>query len=343
MNSSVILAKIGNDISTVIDLHLNDIETLGIGSEEITELIEHVLTQVFDDLKAFCKGDPASNKSENYVYNSYSSFKAVMYYRIATSIFYYHEVINGWLDYEQEESRDLQQVLQLIARRISEDAKKETTIEIHPAAKIGQRFVIDHGAKTVIGATTEIGDDCYILQGIVLGAKSIANNITGRRHPKLGNKVEIASFAKLLGPIEIGDNVTIGPNCIITENIPANSKVLMFTQCQILKSKAFDSIVVYGVVPYDSSLLIYGTGLKAADPILLIGENEEVTCIDMIMNTRSNTEISITIKGNKDSLCTIPMDKLMLGFKQSGVITHIIIASKGFHDYLYSIFPQERG
>ena len=106
-----------------------------------------------------------------------------------------------------------------IARYISQRAVKKTGIEIHPAAKIGQRFFIDHGAGVVIGETTEIGDDVTIYQGVTLGG---TGKDCGKRHPTIGNNVMIGSGAKVLGPFKIGDNTNIAAGAVVLEEIPPN-------------------------------------------------------------------------------------------------------------------------
>ena len=93
-----------------------------------------------------------------------------------------------------------------LARWISQRARKKTGIEIHPGATIGKRLVIDHGEGVVIGETAEIGDDCLIYQGVTLGG---TGKHTGKRHPTVGNNVLIGAGAKVLGPINIGDNSRI--------------------------------------------------------------------------------------------------------------------------------------
>ena len=90
-----------------------------------------------------------------------------------------------------------------IGRWISQRTRKLTGIEIHPAAKIGRRLVIDHGDGVVIGETAEIGDDVLIYQGVTLGG---TGKHTGKRHPTIGNNVLIGAGAKVLGPINVGDN-----------------------------------------------------------------------------------------------------------------------------------------
>lgn len=106
-----------------------------------------------------------------------------------------------------------------IARYISQRAVKKTGIEIHPAAKIGQRLFIDHGTGVVIGETTEIGDDVTIYQGVTLGG---TGKDCGKRHPTIGNNVMIGSGAKVLGPFKIGDNTNIAAGAVVLEEIPPN-------------------------------------------------------------------------------------------------------------------------
>src|SRR5258707_13938958 len=94
--------------------------------------------------------------------------------------------------------------LPLFPRLISQFSRFLTGIEIHPGAKIGRRFFIDHGSGVVIGETTEIGDDVLLYQGVTLGG---TGNEKGKRHPTIGNSVVVGTGAKILGNILIGDNV----------------------------------------------------------------------------------------------------------------------------------------
>jgi len=110
-----------------------------------------------------------------------------------------------------------------LARFISHISRFLTGIEIHPGAKIGRRFFIDHGMGVVIGETTEIGDDVLIYQGVVLGGVSREK---AKRHPTLRNKVVVGAGAIVLGPIEIGDNARVGAGSVVINNVPANSTVV---------------------------------------------------------------------------------------------------------------------
>lgn len=98
-----------------------------------------------------------------------------------------------------------------------------TGIEIHPAAKLGRRLVIDHGMGVVIGETAEIGDDCYLYHQVTLG---VARAMGGKRHPTVGNNVIIGAGAKVLGPITVGDNARIGANAVVVDPVPADTTVV---------------------------------------------------------------------------------------------------------------------
>ncbi len=92
-----------------------------------------------------------------------------------------------------------------------------TGIEIHPGAKIGKGFFIDHGSGVVIGETAEIGDNCTLYQGVTLGG---TGKDTGKRHPTLGNNVMVGAGAKVLGPFRIGDNSKIAAGAVVLTEIP---------------------------------------------------------------------------------------------------------------------------
>lgn len=106
------------------------------------------------------------------------------------------------------------------ARFVSQSSRFWTGIEIHPGAKIGRRFVIDHGSGIVIGETTEIGDDVLIYQGVTLGG---SGKEKGKRHPTIGNNVMIGSGAKVLGSFKVGDNARIASNAVVLSEVPPDS------------------------------------------------------------------------------------------------------------------------
>lgn len=113
--------------------------------------------------------------------------------------------------------------LRWLARMVSQFARWVTGIEIHPGARIGRRFFIDHGMGVVIGETAEIGDNCTLYHGVTLGGTSWRNE---KRHPTLGNNVVVGAGAKLLGPIVVADNARIGSNSVVVKDVPAGATVV---------------------------------------------------------------------------------------------------------------------
>jgi serine O-acetyltransferase len=109
------------------------------------------------------------------------------------------------------------------ARLVSHFSRGFTGIEIHPGAKIGRRLFIDHGMGVVIGETTEIGDDCLIYKGVVLGGTTLERK---KRHPTLGNRVIIGSNSTVLGAITIGDGARIGSGSVVVKPVPAGATVV---------------------------------------------------------------------------------------------------------------------
>jgi serine O-acetyltransferase len=161
-----------------------------------------MFVKIKNDLAAVFERDPAAtNKLE--VILTYAGFHALMAYRIAHR---FHK----W-------------GMPIIPRAISQFARWLTGIEIHPAAKIGKGFFIDHGMGVVIGETAEIGDSVTLFQGVTIGG---TGKERGKRHPTLGNHVVVGAGAKILGGIKIGDNVKIGANSVVLKSVPANSTVI---------------------------------------------------------------------------------------------------------------------
>ena len=261
---------------------------------------------LIEDIKSFVERDPAAKGSYEYVLNSYSSFQAVMSYRIANALYYYSgEFKNG------EEV-----VLQQLGRLISEDAKIKTGIEIHPAAQIGSEFVIDHGVGTVIGETCVIGKECYILQGVILGACGISKNSKGKRHPTIGDEVEIGAFAKLLGAITVGSNVLISPGSIITEDIPSNSKVLVINEYQVIKAEEnlkYEKIRIYGVTLEKQHFLqILGENFEGVSVALVNEENLPINSLEITVVERNKNQILCSIYSRKKYMDNINKIKLKL-------------------------------
>lgn len=154
------------------------------------------------DFKAVFERDPAAT-SQLEVWLTYSGFHSILAHRIAHYL---------W-----------KKRVPVIPRLIAAIARWLTGIEIHPAAKIGRAFFIDHGMGVVIGETTEIGDHVTLFQGVTLGG---TGKERGKRHPSLGNHVVVGAGAKVLGGITIGDHVKIGANSVVLRSVPAHATVV---------------------------------------------------------------------------------------------------------------------
>ncbi len=154
------------------------------------------MSRLIETLDAYKARDPAA-RSRLEIFLLYSGVHAIIYHRLA-NWFYRHRML-------------------FIARAVSQWSRRRTGVEIHPAAKIGRRLVIDHGMGIVIGETTEIGDDCLLYQGVTLGG---TGKDQGKRHPTLGNNVMVGSGAKVLGPFKVGDNSRIAANAVVLKEIP---------------------------------------------------------------------------------------------------------------------------
>ncbi|RBP67993.1 serine O-acetyltransferase [Brevibacterium sanguinis] len=109
------------------------------------------------------------------------------------------------------------------ARLLSQAVRTLTGVEIHPGARIGRRFFIDHANGVVIGETAEIGDDVMLYHQVTLGGTSMAQT---KRHPTIGNNVLVGSGAKILGPVVVGDNSSVGANAVVVKDVPADSSAV---------------------------------------------------------------------------------------------------------------------
>jgi serine O-acetyltransferase len=116
-----------------------------------------------------------------------------------------------------------QHKLRFLARLLSHINRFLTGIEIHPGARIGRRFFIDHGAGVVIGETTEIGDDVLLYQGVALGGTTLKK---GKRHPSIGNNVVMGTGAVALGAITIGDGAKVGAGSVVVKSVPPGATVV---------------------------------------------------------------------------------------------------------------------
>ena len=133
----------------------------------------------------------------------------------------------------------------LIPRVISQIARFFTGVEIHPGAKIGRRFFIDHGMGVVIGETTEIGDDVLLYQNVTLGG---TGNEQGKRHPTLGNNVVVGTGAKVLGGIRIGNDVKIGAGSVVVRPVPDHSTVVGIPG-RVVRFRVPEGVLDHGTLP----------------------------------------------------------------------------------------------
>ncbi|AIR90446.1 serine O-acetyltransferase [Pseudomonas cremoricolorata] len=185
-----------------------------------TDMLEMVADQCHDDLLAFAAKDPAAGFDPVFIARTYTSYAAVLHYRLAHQI---AQTCGNLAAYERS-----------LAAIVSRRGKMLSGAEIHCHARIGARFIIDHGVGTVIGETSVIGDDCYILGGVTLGARGISQNPCGARHPRIGDRVQIGAFSSVLGPVHVGNDAFIGPGCIISKDVPARAKVHVKTALQMV-------------------------------------------------------------------------------------------------------------
>lgn len=197
-------------------------ETLGLAERksEAQELTANFIASLPEirrvlvtDVEAAFVGDPAAQSRSEVIY-CYPAIRAISNYRIAHRLF--------------------QLGVPLIPRIIGEMAHSETGIDIHPEARIGESFTIDHGTGVVVGSTCIIGSNVKLYQGVTLGAKSFPLDQNGNpikgvpRHPIVEDNVIIYAQATILGRITIGHDSVIGGNVWVTNNVPPYSKVLQF-------------------------------------------------------------------------------------------------------------------
>lgn len=168
--------------------------------------------RVREDIQSVFHRDPAARNAFEVV-TCYPGLHAVWLHRVAHALW-----VRGW---------------KWLARVVSNFGRWMTGIEIHPGAKIGRRFFIDHGMGIVIGETAEIGDDVTLYQGVTLGGTSWDK---GKRHPTLENGVVVGAGAKVLGPFTVGAGAKVGSNAVVTKAVPAGATVVGIPGRIIVKS-----------------------------------------------------------------------------------------------------------
>lgn len=165
-------------------------------------LLNRAIEQIKEDVKTIYKKDPAADNIVE-VLLCYPGLHALILHRVAHKLRYWG--------------------IPVIPRMISYISRILTGIEIHPGARIGRRFFIDHGMGVVIGETTFIGDDVLIYQGVTLGGTGKEH---GKRHPTLEDNVIVGAGAKVLGNLCIGKNSRIGAGSVVVDDVPENSTVV---------------------------------------------------------------------------------------------------------------------
>ncbi|HZX50493.1 MAG TPA: serine O-acetyltransferase [Pseudomonas sp.] len=165
-----------------------------------------------EDIQSVFHRDPAARNAFEVV-TCYPGLHAVWLHRVAHALW-----VNGW---------------KWLARVVSNFGRWLTGIEIHPGARIGRRFFIDHGMGIVIGETAEIGNDVTLYQGVTLGGTSWNK---GKRHPTLEDGVVVGAGAKVLGPFTVGAGAKIGSNAVVTKAVPAGATAVGIPGRIILKS-----------------------------------------------------------------------------------------------------------
>lgn len=158
-----------------------------------------MFSRIKEDIQSVFDRDPAARTTFE-VLTNYPGMHAIWIHRLSNKLWR-----NNW---------------KLIARMLSTFSRWLTGVEIHPGAKLGRRFFIDHGMGVVIGETAEIGDDVTLYHGVTLGGTSWK---AGKRHPTLGNNVVIGAGAQVLGPIRIGENGKVGSNSVVVKDLPDNA------------------------------------------------------------------------------------------------------------------------
>jgi serine O-acetyltransferase len=161
-----------------------------------------VFKSISNDIRAVYAHDPAVRNTWEVLF-AYPGFHARQYHRLAHTLW-------NWK-------------VPFFPRLISHIGRFFTGIEIHPGAKIGEKFFIDHGMGVVIGETSEIGDNVVLYQGVTLGGTSLQKK---KRHPTLGNNVVIGAGAKVIGAITIGDNSKVGSGSVVISSVPPNATVV---------------------------------------------------------------------------------------------------------------------
>jgi serine O-acetyltransferase len=170
----------------------------------VAGVLRRIFREIRNDVAAARDRDPAAQEVSSFeILTGWAGVQALLAHRVAHAL------------------REAE--VPLAPRMLAYLSRAVTGVEIHPAAKIGPEFFIDHGSGVVIGETAEIGRRVTLYQGVTLGGTGFQR---GKRHPTLGDNVTVGSGAKLLGPISVGDGAKIGANTVVVEDVPPSSTVV---------------------------------------------------------------------------------------------------------------------
>lgn len=196
-------------------------------------LIPQALSRAGEDVRAVCANDPAARSSWE-VTLLYPGLHALWMHRLAHALWEGERLFS--------------------ARVLSHLNRFVTGIDIHPAAKIGRRVVIDHGMGIVIGETATVGDDCLLYKGVVLGGTTLSH---GKRHPQLGSRVVVGSNACILGYIEVGEGARVGSGSVVIRSVPPSATVVGVPARVIVPANArFDAALDHANLPDPVSEMI---------------------------------------------------------------------------------------
>ncbi len=202
------------------------------------------VSHIREEIKVIRERDPAIHS--NMEVFLYPGFRVMLYYRIAHRLY--------------------QKKHYFLARWVSQKGARRTGIEIHPGARIGKGFFIDHGNGVIIGETAVIGDNVTLYQGVTLGG---TGKEQGKRHPTIGNNVMISTGAKILGSFMIGDNSKIGAGSVVLKEVPPGSTVVGVPGRVVKRNNVF--------LPQEEMDHVHLPDPVTEDLALLQRENQELT------------------------------------------------------------------
>ena len=221
--------------------------------------------QAKEDVKCVFDRDPAARNTFEIV-TTYPGVHAILWHRISHCL---------W-----------QRNIKWLARWLSAISRWLTGVEIHPGAKIGRRFFIDHGMGVVVGETAEIGDDCTLYHGVTLGGTSWKE---GKRHPTLANNVVVGAGAKVLGPIHLQEGARIGSNAVVVKDVAAGESVIGVPG-RVVKSAQTEDQKQKQKLAQEVGFDAYGASNETLDPVAtaIHGLIEHIHALDKRIDTMSD-------------------------------------------------------